>query len=488
MHPTSSVSPQATRRHRHPTPMIATGAHPRRRTIGAVTTDPSSATATAEAVRTGATGALETLDAAFDRVDDLNPSLRAFTTLLRADGRAAGAAVDARTREARARLPLAGVPLAIKSTVTLDNPVVTPLLAAGAVPVGVTAAPQLCTWGMTDSDAHGITRNPRDTSLSAGGSSGGSAAAVASGMVPLAVGDDGMGSLRIPAAACGIVTIKPGPGVVPTRLSGDNWGGLAESGPLARTVGDVALALSVMAGRPELARTGPVPGGTRVGLSVASPIRLGRDLVRVHAPWVRAAREAASLLRAEDLVVVDTSLPSPRDPVLYLARWTSAVARAAEEENLPLSAMERRTRHHALLGRTVFRRGGAGDGDTRWNRGVRALRADVERAMDSAGVDVWLTPALADVPPEATDWHRRSWGRSLWASMRFSPFTPLANVLNWPALSVPCGSTTTPAGRALPTSVQLVGRPGSETTLLALAAVIERAGVGVRTPGEAGAS
>ena len=82
-------------------------------------------------------------------------------------------------------------------------------------------------------------------------------------MVPLAVGDDGMGSLRIPAAACGIVTIKPGPGVVPTRLSGDNWGGLAESGPLARTVGDVALALSVMAGRPELARLGPAPGGTR---------------------------------------------------------------------------------------------------------------------------------------------------------------------------------------------------------------------------------
>ncbi|MFN3338286.1 MAG: amidase [Dietzia sp.] len=441
-----------------------------------MTTPTPPATRTAESVRSGAGTATQALDAALDRIAHLDPALRAFTTLLEADGRAAAAAVDAREGAARSGLPLAGVPLAIKSTVSLDNPVIAPLLAAGAVPVGITAAPQLCTWGMTDSEDHGVTRNPHDESLSAGGSSGGSAAAVASGMVPLAVGDDGMGSLRIPAAACGIVTIKPGPGVIPTRLAGDNWGRLAESGPLARTVGDVALALSVMAGRPELAAVGPVPGGTRVGLSTASPIRLGRDLVRVREPWTRAAREAADLLRARDLVVVDTPLPSPRDPVLYLARWTSAVARAAEDENLPLSAMERRTRHHALLGRTVFRHGGAGDGDTRWNRATEALRTEVERAMDTAGVDVWLTPALADVPPAATEWHRRSWGRSLWASMRFSPFTPLANVLGWPAMSVPYGRTVTPAGRDLPTSVQLIGRPGSEATLLALAAAIEQAG------------
>lgn len=439
-----------------------------------MTTSPPSASDIAAAVHSGSVGALESLDRSIDRVDHLDPSLRAFTTRLDDAGRAAAASVDAKTPAERAALPLAGVPLAIKSTVTLDNPVVAPLLAAGAVPVGITAAPQLCTWGMTDSEAHGITRNPRDPDLSPGGSSGGSAAAVASGMVPLAVGDDGMGSLRIPAAACGITTIKPGRGLVPTRLSGANWGGIAESGPLATTVEDVALALSVMAGRPELADIGPVPSGTRIGLSVDSPIRLGLDLVRIQEPWKRAARQAAAALREEDLVVVDTPLPSPRSPLLYLARWTTGVARAAEDENLPLSAMERRTRHHALLGRTVFRRGGAGDGATRWNRAAETLRADVERAMDDDEVDVWLTPALADIPPEATAWHRRSWGRSLWASMRYSPFTPLANILGWPAMSVPCGHTTTPGGHELPTSVQLVGRPGSETTLLAVAAAIER--------------
>lgn len=449
------------------------GALGRRRTIEAVNTPPLSATRIADEVRAGTKGALETLDDAFDRIIDRDSSIRAFTTLLRADGRAAAARVDGRDENARAALPLAGVPLAIKSTVTLDNPVIVPLLEAGAIPVGITAAPQLCTWGMTDSEEHGITRNPRDLSRSAGGSSGGSAAAVASGMVPLAVGDDGMGSLRIPAAACGLVTLKPGPGVVPTTLSAENWGRLAESGPLARTVEDVALALSVMAGRPELARLDDDVAGVRVAVSTDSPIRLGRDLVRVQQPWKRAAREAGSALRSGGVAVVDSTLPTPRDPVLYLARWTSAVARAAADENLPLSAMERRTRHHALLGRTVFRNGGAGDGDTRWNRATTALRDDVERAMVDAGVDVWLTPALADVPPEATEWHRRSWGRSLWASMRYSPFTPLANVLGWPALSVPCGRTVTPAGREFPTSVQLLGRPGSESTLLALAATIE---------------
>lgn len=439
-----------------------------------MTTTPLSAAATAAAVHSGALSASAALDLCLSRVDALDPQLRVFASSLRTDGRAAATAIDATSADERATLPLAGVPLAIKSSVDPGNPAVAPLLAAGAVPVGITTAPQLCTWGMTDSEAHGITRNPRDPDLSAGGSSGGSAAAVASQMVPLAVGDDGMGSLRIPAAACGITTIKPGRGLVPTRLSGDNWGGMAESGPLAATVEDVALALSVMADQPGLAAVGPVPGGTRIGLSVASPIRLGRDLVRVRAPWVRATREAAGVLRDADLVVVDTPLPTPRNPLLYLARWTVGVARAAEDENLPLSAMERRTRHHALLGRTVFRSGGAADGDTRWNRAAQALRSEVEAAMDESGIDVWLTPALADIPPQATDWHRRSWGRSLWASMRYSPFTPLANVLGWPAMSVPCGYTTTPSGRELPTSVQLVGRPGSESTLLAVAATIER--------------
>lgn len=446
-----------------------------------VTTVPPTAIETAEAVRSGARSASETADSALARIADLDRSLHAFTTVLRADARGAAARVDAMTVDSRAALPLAGVPIAVKSTVTLENPVIRPLIEAGAVPVGITAAPELCTWGMTDSDAHGVTRNPRDITLTPGGSSGGSAAAVASGMVPLAVGDDGMGSLRIPAAACGLVTIKPGAGVVPTDLPPSNWGGLAESGPLATTVADTALALSLMAGQPGLAEVGGAPEGLRVAVSTTSPIRLGTDIVPVREPWKRAAREAADLLRADGLVVVASSLPTPRDPVLYLARWTSAVARAAEHANLPLSAMERRTRHHALLGRTVFRRGGAGDGDTRWNRAADALRIEVEKAMDAEGVDVWLTPAVADLPPEATDWHRRSWGRSLWASMRFSPFTPLANVLGWPAMSVPCGDTRTHAGRALPTSVQLIGRPGSEAELLALAAVLERGAPWQRT-------
>src|SRR5699024_6090183 len=208
----------------------------------------------------------------------------------------------------------------------------------------------------------------------------------------------------------------------------------------------------------------------------ASPIRLGRDLVRVQQPWTRAAREAADHLASAGLVVVDSELPTPRDPVLYLARWTSAVARAAADANLPLSAMERRTRHHALLGRTVFRTGGAGDGDTRWNRATTALRDDVERAMVDTGVDVWLTPALADVPPAATDWHIRSSRRPLWASLPPPPGTPRATVLGRAAPTVARGRAVAAAGRDRPTSVQPLGRRGAEATLLALAALLEQGG------------
>ena len=188
------------------------------------------------------------------------------------------------------RSRLAGVPVAMKDNIavageplrngslatpsgpaTADHPVVARLRAAGAIIVGITAVPELCIWGSTDSPA-AITRNPWDTNRSPGGSSGGSAAAVASGMVPIAHAADGLGSIRVPAASCGLFGIKPGLGVVPAELGPNSWFGMAENGPLATTVADAALMLSVMAGRPELAevleapaladcRCGQVPAG-----------------------------------------------------------------------------------------------------------------------------------------------------------------------------------------------------------------------------------
>ena len=445
-----------------------------RRYDGPVTSSDAPAAVVASRVGSGALSAVAVADATLARIAAEDPGLRSFAAVCRADARADASRVDAMEPRRRAGLPLAGVPIGVKDEFAPNDPLVARLGAAGAVTVGWTATPELCVWPSTDSGRNGITRNPWDRELSSGGSSGGSAAAVAAGLVPLAIGSDGMGSLRIPAAACGVVTIKPGRGFLPdARPSATTWGGLSEPGPLATSVTDLALGLSVMAAEPGLATPGRAGSDVRVGVSTASPLRLGIDLVPVRQAWVRAAREAAEALRSAGLSTVDADPPGPDDPFVLLARWTSAVARKAEFANLPVSAMERRNRHHALLGRTVFRRGGVEDGDTRWNRSVDRLRGDVERVMDDLGVDVWLTPTLADVPMAATEWHERSWGRNLWASMRSAPFCSQWNLLGWPAMSVPCGTTRSPAGRTLPTAVQLVGRPESESLLLSVAATVE---------------
>src|SRR6185503_3249450 len=139
-----------------------------------------------------------------------------------------------------------------------DHEVVRRLRGAGAIVVGTTRMPELGIWGITD-DEEVVTRNPWRTDRTAGGSSGGSAAAVAAGLVPIAHGNDGLGSVRIPAACCGLVGLKPGRGVVPAGIGATDWFGLVENGILATSVADAALGFAVLAGRtaeplPELGR------------------------------------------------------------------------------------------------------------------------------------------------------------------------------------------------------------------------------------------
>jgi amidase len=162
-----------------------------------------------------------------------------------------------------------------------DHEVVRRLRAAGAVVVGLTRVPELCVFGATDSK-FGLTRNPWNRSRTPGGSSGGSAAAVAAGMVAVAHGNDGMGSIRIPAACCGLVGFKPGRGVVPSELGDGSWFDMAENGPLATSVDDCALLLSVMAGRPDLA-TVTDPGRVRVAVSTEAPAPFTRRDTRCDA-------------------------------------------------------------------------------------------------------------------------------------------------------------------------------------------------------------
>ncbi len=404
------------------------------------------------------------------RIERLDGGVGAFR-LVRGEA-ALAEADEVGSRPDLAELPLAGVPVAVKdnlavrgeanrvgSTATSDDPAgqdhvtVARLRAAGAVVVGLTNVPELCVFGTTEG-VHGTARNPWDTSRTAGGSSGGSAAAVAAGMVPIALGNDGMGSLRIPAANCGLVTIKPGTGVVPAGVSDGDWFGMSENGPLATTVGDARLMLSVLAGT-EVALP-QAPGTLRVAVSLRSPLAG----VTISRPYAAAVREAAGLLIRAGHQVRRADPPYPVSlGVTALTHWTAGTA--VDARGLDPRRLARRTRVHAAVGRRFVARAQGG-------AGREALRRRLEPFF--AEYDVLLTPALARRSPRSEPWHERGWLRNIMANTAYSPLTPPWNLTGWPAMSIPFGSL--PSGA--PCAVQLVGRPGSEAELLALAERIEQ--------------
>ncbi|WP_405923008.1 amidase [Streptomyces sp. NBC_00035] len=402
------------------------------------------------------------------RIELLDARVGAFRAL-RAE--AALAEADELATRDLSGLPLAGVPVAVKDNLPVrgesnrngtaassdtpadhDHVTVARLRAAGAVVVGLTNVPELCVFGTTDG-VHGIARNPWDTSRTAGGSSGGSAAAVAAGMVPIALGNDGMGSLRIPAANCGLVGLKPGHGTVPASIGHGDWFGMSENGPLATTVEDARLMFAVLADT-EAVR----PSGTearKVAVSVRSPLAG----VRVTRPYTAAAREAAELLAGAGHQVRRADPPYPLWlSTTSLAHWTAGTA--VDAEGLDPRLLARRTRVHAAVGRRFVK--GVREGDRR-----EQLRRRLEPFF--AEHDVLVTPALARRGPAAAAWHKRGWLRNLLVNTNYSPLTPPWNLTGWPAMSVPFG--TLPGGA--PCAVQLVGRPGSELDLLALAGQLE---------------
>lgn len=404
------------------------------------------------------------------RIERLDGRVGAFRGV-RAEA-ALAEADEVASRADLAELPLAGVPVAVKdnlavrgeskrigSAATPDTPsdddhvTVARLRAAGAVVVGLTNVPELCVFGTTEG-VHGTARNPWDISRTAGGSSGGSAAAVAAGMVPIALGNDGMGSLRIPAANCGLVTIKPGTGVVPAGVSDGDWFGMSENGPLATTVEDARLMLAVLAGtdavRPD------APDTHRIAVSLRSPIAG----VAISRPYTTAAREAAALLMKAGHQVRRADPPYPMSlGVTSLTHWTAGTA--VDARGLDPRHLTRRTRVHAAVGRRFVGRVRGGESREQLRRRLEPFFAEY---------DVLLTPALARRSPKSEPWHERGWLRNVMANTNYSPMTPPWNLTGWPAMSVPFG--TLPSGA--PSAVQLVGRPGSEAQLLGLAEQIEK--------------
>ncbi|AKJ09217.1 amidase [Streptomyces incarnatus] len=399
------------------------------------------------------------------RIERLDGRIGAFRKV-RAEA-ALAEADEVASRGDLAELPLAGVPVAVKdnlavrgesrrdgSAATPDTPAaedhatVARLRAAGAVVVGLTNVPELCVFGTTEG-VYGTARNPWDTSRTAGGSSGGSAAAVAAGLVPVALGNDGMGSLRIPAANCGLVTLKPGHGVVPAGIGNGDWFGMAENGALATTVEDLRLVLGVLA-----ASAVPAADGAprrRIAAAVRSPLAG----VSVSGPYTTAVREAAGELTRAGHQVRRAEPPYPLSlGVTALRHWTAGTA--VDAEGLDRARLARRTRVHAAVGRRFVRSVRTGDSRERLSARLTPFFTEY---------DALLTPALARRSPAAGPWHERGWLRNVLVNTAYSPFTPPWNLTGWPAMSVPFG--TLPSGA--PCAVQLVGRPGSESVLLELA-------------------
>jgi amidase len=426
----------------------------------------------ARAVRRGDTTATRVVADHLDQISITDPSLDAFRVVRSGEAITEAEKVD--DQEDLANLPLAGVPVAVKENTAVaglptwsgsaaargpvaeeDHEVVRRLRGAGAVVVGVTRMPEMGLWAVTD-DVDGATRNPWNLDRTPGGSSGGSAAAVAAGLVPIAQGNDGLGSIRIPAACCGLVGLKPGRGVVPSELGITGWFGLAENGVLTTTVADAALGFSVLAGRDPVKLV--EPGRLRIGVSTRSPVAG----VRADAPNLEAVTTASKLLVQAGH---DTVGASPRYPqrlsIATIGTWLASAY--LESEGLDVAALQPRTRRHIQLGRWASRAGLTRPGPRdAWREQAIGFFAD-------NSVDLLLTPALATAPPPADGFSTGTWRHSMVVNVRYAPYAAPWNVAGLPAIVIPVGLR--PDG--LPVAVQLVGPPDSELLLLAVAGQFE---------------
>jgi amidase len=424
------------------------------------------------------------VDEALERINALDPALNAFSVVLAEQARSDAAALG---RGAGTPGPLHGVPIAIKEEVdvagcvttfggegnstpaTADAELVARLRAAGAVVVGKTNMPEFGAYPYTEGASRGVTRNPWDPTRTPGGSSGGTAAAVASGMVPVAIGGDGGGSIRIPSAMCGLFGLKPQRGRVTTAPHEHLWWALGTVGPLARTVRDAAIVYDVIRGNTDtdLYRAGPVgsfeeaalraPGRLRIGWSV-KPVSVGIKPDPVH---VAAVEETARLLAGlgHDVREIDPGYPDPT--AAFVPQFFAGIRTEAQAVD-HYERLERRTRETYRLGSWVTPR------VTEWAmRASEKVSVKANRVFDQ--VDVLLTPSIAHRPPPVGVLDGRGSVASSLLSLPAIAYAALWNVAGNPAASVPCGL----ADDGLPVGVQLVGPTDGEELLLSLSAQLE---------------
>jgi len=437
----------------------------------------------------GGVSSRELVERSLARIEATQPTLNAFRVVCAEQALNDAAEADRRLA-AGERAPLLGVPVAIKDDVDLsghstpfgcagehppaerDAEPVRRLREAGAIVVGKTNAPEVGQWHFSESLSFGTTRNPWHLDHTPGGSSGGAAAAVAAGIVAGAMGSDGAGSIRIPAAWTHLVGLKPQRGRVSTWPDAEAFNGLSCYGPLARNVADAALLLDVLAGNvpadrhhvpapaePFAAAAARRPERLRIALSFATPIGAPAKVDPEH----RAATESLARTLTELGHEVEQ-----RDPdyglvgAALIPRGMSAVDSWLREHRIDRAGLEPRTRTHARMGRLLS---GAPLG------AARAAEPGLRRRVGAIfeRVDLVLTPATAEPPPRVDRLRGRGYWATSTAASAACPFGWPWNVVGWPAISVPAGFTAT----GLPIGAQLAAPAASEALLLSLAAQLE---------------
>jgi amidase len=442
---------------------------------------------TARALAAGEVTSRALVEGALARIEATQGSLNAFR-VVRAEAALAEADAADEALAAGVRQPLLGVPVAVKDDmdvageptafgcagefppVAADGEAVRRLRAAGAVIVGKTNTCELGQWPFTEGPAFGATRNPWNSLHTPGGSSGGSATAVAAGLVPAALGSDGAGSVRIPASWTNLVGIKPQRGRISTWPRGEAFQGITVNGTLARTVADAALLLDCASGNHDLdphrpapldvsAAVGRDPGRLRIALALKPPFTALP--ARLH-PEIRArVVELAEKLAALGHTVEEADPPYGRIGLTFVPRATAGIAEYVRESPSP-ALLDPRTRDAARLGRLL---GGAP------LRAARTAEARLHRRIGTffTSYDVILAPTTAAPPPRIGALLELGGFATDRAMIAACPYAWPWNVLGWPGVNVPAGFVT----GGLPVGAQLLGPAASEPLLVSLAAQLE---------------
>jgi amidase len=451
------------------------------------------ATRLAALIRRRRVSPLDVVRAVLARIERVNPALNAYCTVAAEEALRAGrAATGALTRGATLG-PLHGVPVSIKDLTPTrgirttwgskifenhvpdeDGLIVRRLRAAGAIVIGKTNTPEFGAGANTFNAVFGATRNPWSPALTCGGSTGGGAVAVATGMAPLAQGSDLGGSLRIPAAFCGIAGLRPSPGLVPVYPVPTAWDGYSVQGPMARTVGDVALMLSVIAGPdPRAPISYPVDGRSFTAAVARPSLRgariawsVGLGVTPVDHEIARVASGATAILRRLGARVDEThpdfgGLPE----IVRASRGFSMVARHAEKLPKWRDVMQDNLVKNIDDGLSLR----ASD-VARAERLRTELWERVRRFQER--YDFIVTPTTAVPPfPVETVYPREINGVPMESYIQWVLLTYAFTVVGLPAISVPCGFTRD----GLPVGLQIAGRWHDDAGVLRAAAAFEAA-------------